>query len=124
MRALEFDATNPRTRITKGPGARTKAGQAKFKFASNEPQSTFRCKIDSRQYKICFGTKQYKNLAPGRHIFRVYADDTYRNRDHSEATKRFRVPAQIGGAPQHPPSVRKSLPRQLLADARRRTGEG
>jgi hypothetical protein len=84
------DTTAPVTTI-----ATTKINQrtrkATFEFSSNEPNSTFRCKLDSNPYKDCSSPKAYGNLKPGSHTFKVQAEDEAGNRDPTPAVKQFRI---------------------------------
>lgn len=61
-------------------------------FSSNEPGSTFRCKLDKRSFVKCRSPKRFSRLKPGRHIFQVYAVDAAGNRDPSPAVVHFRMP--------------------------------
>ncbi len=84
------DTTAPETAIDK-----TKVNQntrkATFEFSSSEPNSTFRCKLDSNPYKDCSSPKTYGNVKPGGHTFKVQADDEAGNRDPTPAVKEFRI---------------------------------
>ena len=62
-----------------------------FHFSSNEPGSTFRCKLDKRRYAKCRSPKRFKHLKPGRHKLKVLAVDAAGNRDRSPAVAHFRV---------------------------------
>jgi Ca2+-binding RTX toxin-like protein len=61
-----------------------------FRFASNEPGSRFRCKLDRKPYRGCTPPRAYAVKA-GRHAFSVFAIDRAGNRDRSPALFRFRV---------------------------------
>lgn len=61
-------------------------------FTSNEPESTFRCKLDKRRYTACRSPRKLKNLKPGRHIFKVVAVDAAGNADPTPATATFSIP--------------------------------
>jgi hypothetical protein len=83
------DTIAPQTKIRKAiidSGAR----KAKFKFFSNEP-GTFLCKIDGKSRKRCSSPKTYRNLASGRHRFKVWAKDSAGHIDSSPAVKRFSI---------------------------------
>ena len=64
---------------------------ATFRFASSEPGSTFVCKLDTRKSGPCTSPKLYKQLKPGRHVFRVRARDRAGNVDATPAVKRFTI---------------------------------
>ncbi len=61
-------------------------------FASNEPGSTFRCKLDKRPFAGCRSPKRLENLALGRHTFKVVATDAAGNADPTPAKVSFRIP--------------------------------
>jgi CSLREA domain-containing protein len=65
--------------------------RAKFSFSSNEPGSTFLCKIDKKAFSSCTSPKKYKHLKLGKHKFRVAARDAAGNLDTSPAIKKFRI---------------------------------
>jgi len=69
------DALAPTAKITKAPKAKSTSTTAKFKFNSNEPGSSFECKLDKGKFKKCRSPKTYKKLKPGKHVFRVRAID-------------------------------------------------
>jgi hypothetical protein len=61
-----------------------------FRFVSNEPGSSFRCKLDRKPYRGCTSPRPYAVKA-GRHVFRVFAVDRAGNRNPSPNLFRFRV---------------------------------
>jgi hypothetical protein len=63
-----------------------------FSFSSNEPGSTFQCKLDKRPFKKRRSSKTLKRLKPGKHTLRVRAVDPSGNVDKSPAVARFTVP--------------------------------
>jgi CSLREA domain-containing protein len=85
------DTKSPNTKILKAPPARTKATAATLKFSSDEPGSTFQCKLDGKPFKACRSPKKYKGLKPGKHVFQVRAVDAAENVDLSPAKKKFEV---------------------------------
>jgi hypothetical protein len=89
--ALVADTTPPQTTILylkkpKDPSTKY------FAFKASEQPATFRCRLDDRPFRACGSSKTYRNLKPGRHVFRVAAVDAAGNRDPSPATVRFRIP--------------------------------
>lgn len=89
--AFELDLVRPRTKIMAGPGKRVRRGIARFEFRSNEPLSSFRCKLDQRRFRSC-RTGARLRVRAGEHVFRVQAIDYGGNRDRTPARKRFTVP--------------------------------
>lgn len=67
-------------KINKQPDKRSDDTSPTFKFSSNVPGSTFRCKLDHGPYKACSSPKTYRGLDVGKHIFRVYAIDPSGNK--------------------------------------------
>jgi hypothetical protein len=68
-----------------------KLRKATFSFASGEPGSSFRCKLDNKKFEPCTSPKTYKKLKPGPHTFRVKARDRAGNVDATPRVKRFRI---------------------------------
>ena len=85
------DTTPPNTTIEKGPKKKTHSHKAKFKFSSNEPGSSFQCKLDRKPFKSCTSPKKYANLKPGRHKFQVRGIDAAGNTDSTPATRKWKV---------------------------------
>ena len=85
------DTDAPETAVTKAPPRRAARTWAKLRFRSDEPDSTFRCKLDRRPFRPCRSPRIYRHLRPGRHTFRVKAIDAAGNVDPSPAVKRFRL---------------------------------
>ena len=81
----------PETEITKGAPKKTEKTKVKFKFSSSEPDSTFECKLDKKQWEPCASPKTVKRLDEGKHTFQVRAIDTAGNVDPSPAKDKFKV---------------------------------
>lgn len=84
------DRTPPRTRIVSGPARVGYERLAKFRFASSESQSSFRCKLDQKPWKKCRSPYKVK-VAPGKHLFKVRAIDRFGNADPTPARFSWRV---------------------------------
>jgi Ca2+-binding RTX toxin-like protein len=88
------DRKAPRTRITHRPPklvvARGLPRRVSFRFASTEPGSSFRCKLDATPFRACAPPRAYK-VGSGSHAFRVFAIDKAGNRDASPALFVFQV---------------------------------
>jgi Ca2+-binding RTX toxin-like protein len=88
------DLTPPVTRILRRPPpvvfTRSRRRTVAFSFASNEPGSTFRCRLDRAGFKSCRAPRRY-TVELGRHVVRIYAIDAAGNRDRSPAVVMFRV---------------------------------
>jgi len=85
------DTTRPRTRIVKGPKSKSRSGTARFKFVSEEAGSTFECKLDGKSFRACKSPRTYRNLTPGKHVFKVRAIDSAGNADSTPAKRKFTV---------------------------------
>jgi len=89
--ATSGDLVPPQTTIDKAPKRKSKSHKAIFRFSSNEPGSTFRCKLDKGKFAPCTSPKKYTKLRVGKHTFRVFAIDPAGNPDASPATRSFRI---------------------------------
>jgi hypothetical protein len=85
------DTVPPETTITKSPNGSTAKRKAKITFSSNEPGSTFECKLDRKPFKPCSSPKRLKKLDPGKHKFRVRATDAAGNTDPTPAIAKWKV---------------------------------
>jgi hypothetical protein len=65
----------PRTRITLGPGSRTRQRRPTFQFVDSTGQSgtDFECAVDRGRWRACSSPMKLKKLAKGRHVFKVRA---------------------------------------------------
>ena len=89
--ASTADTTAPETTINKGPKGTIAKDSAFINFSSSEEGSTFRCKLDKGQFKVCKSPKRIRRLADGRHTFKIVAIDAAGNEDATPASLRFRV---------------------------------
>lgn len=84
----------PETVITRAPKAKIRATTVKFRFSSDMPGSSFKCKLDRKPFKKCKSPKTYKGLKPGKHVFKVRATDTSGRVDPIPAIRKFRILAR------------------------------
>jgi hypothetical protein len=84
------DVTPPETTITYGPVS-TYATTARFEFQTNEPGSSFACRLDSGPWSACASPSDFGGLTLGAHSFAVRATDPAGNVDPSAATWTWRV---------------------------------
>jgi Ca2+-binding RTX toxin-like protein len=93
-RAPQRDRTPPATSLLRRPPALPfTAGPRRrvaFAFRASEARSSFRCRLDRQAFRPCRSPRAYL-VAPGRHVFKVFAIDAAGNRDRSAAVVRFRV---------------------------------
>jgi CSLREA domain-containing protein len=85
------DETPPQTFILMGPPRKSPARMAKFKFISNEPGSSFECKLDRGLRSPCRSPMTLRRLRLGKHVFKVWAIDIAGNKDRSPVKYKFRV---------------------------------
>ena len=87
----DTDNDPPETTITKDAPKKTDKRKVKFKFASDEPGSTFECKVDKKPFKPCQSPKKVKRLDQGKHKFKVRATDPAGNVDPTPDKDKFKV---------------------------------
>jgi plastocyanin len=86
------DTTDPETTIKGKPANPTSSSTVEFTYESNEPGSTFECKMDGESFTACASTgKTYTGLGGGQHTFQVRATDPSLNTDESPARYSFSV---------------------------------
>lgn len=83
------DTNDPQTTITTEPKNRSVKRKAKWAFTSDEPGSTFECKLDGKGFKPC-DSPYVKRVKVGRHKFEVAAIDPAGNRDETPDRDRFK----------------------------------
>jgi Ca2+-binding RTX toxin-like protein len=88
------DRKPPRTMVLAHPRAVLTTAQPRrrvaFRFASSEPGSRFRCRLDRGPYRPCSSPRSYA-VPLGRHAVRILAIDATGNADPTPALFRFRV---------------------------------
>lgn len=88
------DARAPETAIDKGPKRRLETSKEKakvrFRFSSDEPGTTFQCRLDRRPFAPCSSPVRLKATL-GKHRFFVQATDAAGNVDATPAKLRFKV---------------------------------
>jgi len=89
-----LDTTPPRTRLLHRPPAvvftSSRRRTVAFSFASSEPGSSFRCRLDRRPFRPCRSPRRY-TVGLGRHVARIFAVDAAGNRDASPIVAAFHV---------------------------------
>lgn len=88
------DSAAPRTRITMGPGVKTRRRKAVFRFADvsgDPPGTTFSCKVDRKKWKQCTSPFKLSRLGFRRHVLRVRAVDLAGNSETKGAKRSFKV---------------------------------
>jgi hypothetical protein len=93
------DSLAPRTRITMGPGVKTRKRKAVFRFTDiteDPPGTTFKCKVDKAQWKSCSSPFRVKHLKLGRHALQIRATDVAGNVEPRPVKRRFIVVPPVG----------------------------
>jgi hypothetical protein len=88
------DSSPPLTRITFGPGVKTRKRVAVFRFADiteDAPGTTFLCKFDRAPWVACQAPLKLPHLRPKAHTLRVKATDAAGNEEAGGASRRFKV---------------------------------
>jgi hypothetical protein len=106
------DKTPPETTIDSKPTDPSGSPIASFTYSSNEPGSSFQCKLDGGSFTSCPAAGiTYSGLAEGAHAFQVRATDTSNNTDPSPAGYSFSV--VLGAAATSPSLTPAALPPKL-----------
>jgi streptogramin lyase/subtilisin-like proprotein convertase family protein len=84
------DIDAPETTIDKGPKRKTKKRKAKFRFSSDEPGSSFMCKLDKKEFAPCDAKEKFK-VKRRKHKLRVEAIDAAGNVDPTPALHKWKV---------------------------------
>ncbi len=79
-RSFTVDTTGPTASITSGPAGSIRNATAQFAFSSNEPNSTFECRLDGAAFVPCSSPYTTGPLSEGSHTFGVRATDALGNR--------------------------------------------
>jgi len=88
------DSSPPHTKITMGPGVKTRHRKVVFRFADvtdDPPGTTFLCKVDRKKWKQCNSPFKLRHLGFRRHTLRVRAIDAAGNAEAKAAKRPFQV---------------------------------
>jgi len=91
------DIDPPETMIDSGPSGTVTSTSATFEFSSDEPGSSFECKLDSGSFQPCASPQQYTGLSAGSHTFEVRARDPAGNVDPSPAIRTWTISPSSAG---------------------------
>jgi len=83
----------PLTRITFGPAAKTRSRRPVFRFidSTEQPNTSFYCRIDRKAWKACSSPYRLKRLAPGKHVFAVKGKSFAGQPEKAPVSRRFKV---------------------------------
>jgi hypothetical protein len=84
------DTDRPQTKIKKRPDNETDKARAKFRFSSDERDSTFQCSLNGSKFKRCRSPKTV-TADEGKNTFRVRAKDLAGNVDRTPAKDSWRM---------------------------------
>jgi hypothetical protein len=93
------DSTAPRTRITMGPGVKTRKHKAVFRFqdiTEDPPGTTFVCRVDKAKWKPCSSPFHVKHLKPRHYVVAIRATDLAGNVERKPVKRRFIVVPSLG----------------------------
>jgi hypothetical protein len=87
------DSTPPQTRITLGPGVKTRSRSPMFRFAdiTDETGTAFLCKLDRRGWQPCQAPWRAPRLRLRVHTLKVTAIDAAGNQESTGTKRRFKV---------------------------------
>jgi bacillolysin len=90
-RGFSVDTVAPETEIDSGPTGLTDDASPSFSFSSDEPGSSFQCRLDSGAWGACSSPRSYTGLPEGPHSFEVRATDAALNTDPTPALAEFTI---------------------------------
>ncbi|HVW48436.1 MAG TPA: hypothetical protein VHA76_15375 [Solirubrobacterales bacterium] len=93
------DSTAPRTRITMGPGVKTRKHKVVFRFqdiTEDPPGTTFVCKVDKAKWKPCSSPFHVNHLKPRHHVIAIRATDLAGNVEPRPVRRHFIVVGSPG----------------------------
>jgi len=90
-RSFTVDADPPDTSIASGPDGVTSDQTPTFGLVSDEPGSTFECRIDGGSFSSCSTPHTTASLSGGSHTFEARAIDGVGNADATPASRTFTV---------------------------------
>ena len=104
------DSDAPETTIDEAPAEFSPAGQATFRFSSNDPAASFECRIDDEVPQPC-RSPYARTLRDGPHSFSVRALDAARNGDDTPAERVWTIDTVAPGTmlTDGPPSADNSV---------------
>jgi hypothetical protein len=88
------DSTAPVTRVTMGPGIKTRKRKVVFRFADvmeDPPGTSFFCRVDKAKWKPCASPFRLNHLRLSRYVVRIRAVDLAGNAEKTGAKRIFKV---------------------------------
>ena len=118
-RECPFDP--PETTITTGPSGTVSTPANTFAFASDEPGSSFECRVDGAAFAPCGAPVTTAALADGAHLFEARATDPAGFQDATPAQRGFTVRRAVAGDTTKPRVTKASLTRRRFRVGRKAT---
>jgi hypothetical protein len=83
----------PHTRITFAPASKTRARRPVFRFTdtTEQPGTSFKCKVDRSRWKGCTSPVKVPKLKLGRHVFQVKGINAVGTREPAAVKRSFKV---------------------------------
>ena len=85
------DTAPPQTTLESGPKRIKNGKNARFRFSSSEPGSSFECRLVGERFAPCASPMKLIKPRKGRHIFEARATDVAANVDPTPAERTFKV---------------------------------
>ena len=84
---------SPQTLITFGPGNKTRKRRPVFRFtdATEQPGTSFYCRIDHLRWQSCSSPQKLRRLGLGKHVFKVKAQNAVGDWSSSSVKRAFQV---------------------------------
>jgi glucose/arabinose dehydrogenase len=86
----------PSVRLSGHPTKRTHSARVRFSFSSTAAGARFRCALDRRAAVPCRSPQSYRRLAPGNHVFKVFAVDATSDTQSVPVTFKWKVLSAAG----------------------------
>ena len=90
-KTFDVDNTAPETTIDSGVSGTTRDTTPQFLFSSNEPGSTFECRVNDAPFVACTSPRELGPLLDGTYTFEVRAIDAAHHPDATPASRTFTV---------------------------------
>ena len=93
IRIGNFVYVAPLTRITFGPASKTRSRRPVFRFidATEQPNTSFFCRIDRKAWKSCSSPYRLTRLTLGKHVFAVKGRSFAGQPEQAPVSRRFKV---------------------------------
>ena len=113
------DTAPPRTTLEPGPKRIRKGKNARFRFSSSEPGSSFECRLVGERFAPCASPMKLIKPRKGRHIFEARATDVAANVDPTpaESDVQGQDEASVAGSGLTCHGLRHTMGRPVIAPA-------